>query len=263
MKNLNTLSLLLTAFTLLIQTQAQAQAQEKRFTSNELNTDFANSIHIESLVGASANLAFGKYIDYHRSFHQVNERNTSVDASILPNFAPVIGVQVRHEIFKDKPLSKLGISLGIKYQQRGFTNKFNSVHSFSTNFEDETEYIEKYRLHYLIIPANITWGERWFGNLGASYYRFFSGTNVQEISRSQTGADSFNNGFTTKDKEASKLTKDEIKSKGLLLTVGGGYRFGAYSMSINADITGKTLTRYQTNFKNLNFQLLLSKIIYN
>lgn len=261
MKNLNTLSLIITAITLLIQTQSHAQG--KRFTSSELNTDFANSIYIETLVGASANLALGKYIDYHRSFHQVNERNTSINASILPNFAPVLGVQVRHKIFKDEPLSKLGISVGIKYQQRGFTNKFNSMHSFSTNYEDETEYIEKYRLHYLIIPANITWGERWFGNIGASYYRFVSGTNVQKISRSQTGADSFNNGFTTKDKEASKLTKDEIKSKGLLFTVGGGYRFGAYSMSINADLTGKTLTRYQTNFKNLNFQLLLSKIINN
>lgn len=202
------------------------------------------NLRLEPFLGASACMATGDFIDYQKSFHSVSEAGTTFKGGIRPLVMGTGGVQVRYLPFGESTgdLSKLSLSLGIQYLQKGFVNQFKMTHDSPLGYNDVMDYREVYRHHYLSFPLQLRWGETWFGLLGLSFSSHFSSQRDQVLKREQSGAAAVNGGFSNDSKEVEGLPKEAFLGSQRDFILGGGYQFGERAgLMLRANIGGLTL----------------------
>lgn len=201
------------------------QAQSGKDLTFNFNTDVRSALKVEPYLGGSASIAYGDYIDYHRSFLGGSEEGTKFGGSILPLPMVTGGVQARYALFTDGVLESLNLSAGIQYMQRGFINRFHMKHGFSSEIEDISTYREIYRHNYLAIPIHLRWGTKWFITAGGAFSLHVNSSRTQILKREQSGADAFEGGFQNNSRNKEKVPVSVLRKTHTNISIGGGYQF--------------------------------------
>jgi Outer membrane protein beta-barrel domain len=181
----------------------------------------------ELLVGASFNHAYGSYIKYQKSFHDIYYPDAEVTGNIKPTYAISAGALFRLKPFKGA-LQPLSVALGVSYAQKGFTNKYRYVYTApdpNQPYTDEMVFKESMKLHYLAIPISLRWEllDRIFVDLGLSRQYALSGTRKHEVNRKVTGEGAYNGGFDISEKSDFNYEPGEVLKKAVNgLFVGAG-----------------------------------------
>lgn len=197
------------------------QAQSGKDLTFNFNTDVRSALKVEPYLGGSASIAFGDYIDYHRSFLGGSEEGSKFGGSILPLPMVTGCVQARYALFTDGILESLNLSVGLQYMQRGFINRFHMRHDFSSGITDKSTYREIYRHNYLAVPVHLRWGTKWFITVGGVLGLHINSTRAQILNREQSGAEAFEN----KSRNNDKIPPSVFKKTHTNISVGGGYQF--------------------------------------
>jgi hypothetical protein len=226
----------------------------------QFSSDLSSALKLEPYLGASATKPYGKYIDYLKSFHNVDEDRTVFKGAIQPLVMATAGVQVRYMPFADCVLEKLGISLGFQYLQKGFINQFKLTYTGETNYTDVTEYREIYRHNYLAIPLQFRWGTKWFVTFGPTFTRHFSSSKTQKLEREQSGSGSLSGGFKASDKDKKKILDGIIRKKQNDFSIGAGVQFNDnLALAARFNLGGKVLYNDTQNYRTLMLELSFYK----
>lgn len=214
-------------------------SQEGKFS---LNKDWRTAASAEVYAGASFSFAFGKYIKYQKTFHDVTNSNTDIKGNINPIIFFCAGTGLRYKPFNNGILTNLSVALGFGYLKRGFTNKYVTEYSDPTNdITDVTTFKERYSLHVLSTPLSFRWGKKWFAEIGFSYDRIFLAERKQIILHEVTGSDAYLGGFDTKASEKEKISKSLINRGTIGVSFGGGMNFSdKYAIRLTMHLSGKT-----------------------
>jgi hypothetical protein len=244
------------AQTILAETSATSHRAN---TDLSVNTDYKEALKLEPVIGFTASFAQGAFIDYQKSFHTVSEAESAVNGTIQPNLFGTIGLQARYQLFKEGTLSRLQLTLGLLYQQKGFKNKFESTYTSPMNYTDITKYEETYKLNYLSVPIQARWGNKYYGALGFSIDNYLFGSKTQKVKREQSGQGAIDSGFKGDSNKKESLLKSAITKSSTSFVVGGGIQFANCSIAVQANFSGNTFKTYPDNFKNTTLQLLFAQ----
>ena len=242
--------------------QVDTIGQTSQTGTTELNTDLNTALKIEAFLGASASYAHGEFIDYQKIFHDVAEEGTVFNGGIRPTLAVSGGVQLRYIPFSEGILKNLGVSLGVQYLQKGFTNQFKMTHTPPEGYKDETDYKEIYRHHYWSVPLQVRWGQKWFATLGATFHQHLSSSKTQKLHREQSGTDALNGGFDTSTSEKKALDEMVIQKSPTDFSVGGGYQFnGRTAVAVRADLGSSIFNETPENYSTIRVELSFFKTL--
>lgn len=224
------------------------------------SSDLSSALKFEPYLGASASKPYGKYIDYLKSFHNVDEDRTVFKGAIQPLVMATAGVQIRYMPFAECILEKLGISLGFQYLQKGFVNQFKLTYNAEASYTDVTEYREIFRHNYLAIPLQFRWGTKWFVTFGPTFTRHFSSSRTQKLERAQSGSGSLNGGFKSSSKDKKEIFDTIIKKRQTDLSIGAGVQFtDNFAIAARFNVGGKVLVNNNENYRTLLLELSLYK----
>lgn len=215
---------------------------------------------IEPFIGATASFAGGELIDYYKSFHSLSESGTEFKGAIQPLPMGTAGVQLRYHHFDSGILENLSASVGLQYLQKGFINQFRMEHNAPTNYTDLNDYREVYRHHYLTIPVQVRWGQKWFATLGLSFSQHINTSRTQRLERAQSGAGAVNNGFDQITKEKKKVAETAIQKSVTDFILGGGYQFSEdVAIAARANFGGQVFTEGFRNYGPIMLELSFFK----
>lgn len=217
----------------------------------------APKFRLEAIVGATASLAYGDFIDYQSSFHNVVEQGTEFKGRIVPQPAPTLGVQARLSPFKEGQLQALSFSVGLQYLQRGFRNHYNTTYTpAEENYTDKTKYLESYRHHYLAIPLQARWGNKWFGTFGFTINRHVDSGKKQKLFREVSGPAAYNGGFDTRSSTKTPVSNSIVSRSFASVHLGGGLQWNDRSaLTARVGAGGKILKGVTHNYNALLFEL--------
>jgi hypothetical protein len=234
---------------------------KKYFKPFALNLDVLNTIETFAFVGLSSSFAHGKYVDYHRSFHNIVEQNSDISGSIFPKVMATFGIGGRIDPFEGHYFENVNIRTGFQFQQRGFTNKFTSTYNSPLQFTDKTVYKEKYTFNYLSVPlvASYELGE-WYGSLGLNFDFLLSASKKEKLERSQSGEGALREGFDLNDDTLFNIPKSLVNTSHTTFIVGGGYYLtNSIILELEAGLSGKVLKEDNDNFKSNTIQFKIIK----
>jgi hypothetical protein len=245
--------LLFFAFGALAQSEgASAGRKSGGFTSNP-------TFSFELYWGASASLAYGEFINYHKSFHDVAEEGTVFNGAILPVVWGTAGVQARVTPFSFSrgQLNNLGVFMGLQYVQQGFVNQFKMTHTSPLNYTDVSNFRETYRHNYLAIPIQIRWGQRWFGTLGVTAFRHIGSNKTQSLRREVSGSGAYGGGFDSASREKKTLEKELVQKSRTYFSLGGGVQISdRLALAMRANVGGDLLNEFLSrNYRAILFEL--------
>ncbi|MDX1910134.1 MAG: hypothetical protein SFV22_01545 [Saprospiraceae bacterium] len=238
----------------------QAQTTSSPTTSSAGNTPV---LRLEVILGATASLATGDFIDYQSSFHNVVEQGTVFNGRIMPQPAPTLGLQARLSPFRDGDLQALSFSVGLQYLQRGFRNHYNTTFTpDESDYTDKTKYLESYRHHYLSIPLQARWGNKWFGTFGFVINRHVDSGRKQKLFREVSGQDAYNGGFETRSSTKTPISNSIINRSFASVHLGGGLQWNERSaLYARIGAGGKILKGVTYNYSAYVFELSLLQTI--
>ncbi len=239
-----------------------SQTDASSTTKSSIFQDFESAVMIEPHLGVTSSFAYGDYIDYQRSFLDVEEEGTKFSGGIQPIVFGTLGLQVRVMPFKDNILKNLGFSAGIQYVQKGFASKFKLDYTSQSDFTDVTKYKEIYRHNYLSFPFQVRWGTKWFGTMGLSFSGHIRSTKTQKLTHEQSGGGAFEGGFDISESDKKKIDKDIMRKTSAAFILGGGHQFNDnWSVALRANFGGKIFKNVTDNYKTILLDLSFFKTI--
>lgn len=222
------------------------------------------TLSADFLVGPTLSFSYGDFIDQQSDFTGIKYPEVNVSNSIRPRMFFAMGGQGRLRLFDEGIGSYFTGSLGLYYYQRGYRNVYSfDVAPAGLEITDNMVYSESYRINHVAVPFLLRVGKKWFVEGGFCMIRTLGGTRTQSFSRSISGNDAYNGGFSTSESNTFALADTMLYGSpaSIMINVGGQLTKG-FGFRLTNSFDSRTFTR-TNDFSSYNLQLHLLINLFN
>jgi hypothetical protein len=222
------------------------------------------TLSADFLVGPTFSFSYGDFIDDQSGFTGIKYPEVTVSNSIKPRIFFALGGQARLRLFDEGIGSYFTGSLGMYYYQRGYRNVYSfDVAPAGLSITDNMVYSESYRINHVALPFLLRVGKKWFVEGGFCIVRTLGGSRTQSFSRSISGSDAYQGGFSTSESNTFALADTMLYGSpaSIMINVGGQLTKGL-GFRITNSFDNRTFVR-TNDFSSYNLQLHLLINLFN